>query len=185
MRIVAGSLHGRRIAVPPGDLVRPTSGRLREALFNILAHGAVGGEPIAGAVVLDAFAGTGALGLEALSRGAASVSFFEQNARVRAVLAANIAACGATGLARIVGVDATHPPAALGPGASLVFLDPPYGEGLAVRAFAALKAAGWIAKGALIVVETARRGPKPPLDALGELLSERVMGAARVSFWRA
>lgn len=184
MRIVAGSLHGRRIAAPPGDLIRPTSGRLRESLFNILAH-APWGEPIAGALVLDAFAGTGALGLEALSRGAASVSFFEQNARVRAILAANIAACGAAGLARIVGTDATHPPAALGPGASLVFLDPPYGEGLAVRAFAALKAAGWIATGALIVVETARRGPKPSLDALGELLSERVMGAARASFWRA
>lgn len=184
MRIVAGSLHGRWIAAPPGDLIRPTSGRLREALFNILAH-APWAEPVVGARVLDAFAGTGALGLEALSRGAASVSFFEQNARVRAVLTANIAACGAAGLARIVGTDATRPPAALGPGASLVFLDPPYGEGLGLRAFTALTSAGWIAEGALIVVETARRGPPPSLEALGELLSERVMGAARVSFWRA
>ena len=112
MRIVGGRHRGRRLLAPPGDTVRPTSDRAREALFNILSHGrlAAGGVPLAGAAVLDAFAGTGALGLEALSRGAAEAVFIERDPEAIAVLRRNVAALGESAHAEIVPGDAARPP---------------------------------------------------------------------------
>lgn len=178
MRIISGELRGRRLAVPRGLAARPSAARVREALFNMLLH-APWAEPIEGARVLDAFAGTGALGLEALSRGAAEAVFFEADAEVRRVLAANIETCRMDARARVIAADATRP--SPGGACGLVFLDPPYGEGLVGRAFAALERRGWIAPGATIVAETGR---KETLEGLGVLLAERCHGAARLSFWR-
>ncbi|MDA8052467.1 MAG: 16S rRNA (guanine(966)-N(2))-methyltransferase RsmD [Rhodospirillales bacterium] len=181
MRIIGGALRGRRLIAPAGSATRPTADRVRQALFDILAH-APWSEPgtIEGARVLDAFAGSGALGLEALSRGAAEAVFFETDARACRALSANIAGCGMEGRARIIAADAARPP----PGApcSLVFLDPPYGEAaLPARALAALVAAGWLAPAAFVVVETAADSTLPPLATL---LAERRHGAARLGFFR-
>ena len=184
MRIVGGKHRGRRLLAPPGETVRPTSDRAREALFNILSHGrlAAEGVPFADAVVLDAFAGTGALGLEALSRDAAEALFIEQDREALAILRQNIAALGEDAQARIIAGDATRPPRA--PSAcGLVFIDPPYRSGLAAPALAALDAAGWLMPGALAILELAAREKlAPPTGFI--LLDERVYGAARLVFLR-
>jgi 16S rRNA (guanine966-N2)-methyltransferase len=152
MRVVGGRLRGRTLAAPKTQSIRPTADRLREALFNILAHAY--DDPIAGARVLDLFAGTGALGIEALSRGAAFALFIDDAAEARARLRENVAALGLGGASRIFRRDVTR----LGPvhplePFSLVFLDPPYGRGLAERALASARAGGWLTPDALIVVE--------------------------------
>jgi 16S rRNA (guanine966-N2)-methyltransferase len=182
LRIVGGVHRGRRLATPLGDAVRPTSDRTRQALFNILSHGsfAASGLPFADRPVLDAFAGTGAFGLEALSRGAGRASFIEHNRAALAALRANVAACRAEGRSRVIAADATRPPR--GAPHRLVFLDPPYGRGLVLAAALALQKTGWIAPGALLVAELGRDEPAP---ALGEILAERSHGAARISVWRA
>ena len=184
MRIVGGKHRGRRLLAPPGETVRPTSDRAREALFNILSHGQLAAEgiPFAGAAVLDAFAGTGALGLEALSRGAAEAVFIEQDREALAALRRNIAALGEDAHSRIVPGDATRPPHAAS-ACGLVFLDPPYRSGLSAAALAALDAAGWLTPDALAVVELAAREHLAP-PAGFRLLDERVYGAARLLFLR-
>jgi 16S rRNA (guanine966-N2)-methyltransferase len=156
MRIVGGRLRGRALAVPRSQAIRPTADRLREALFNILVHGC--GDPVTGARVLDLFAGTGALGLEALSRGADFALFIDDAAAARALIRENVAALGLGGVSRIFRRDATRLGDAprLAP-FSLVFLDPPYGRALAQSALASAQAGGWIAPGALIVVEEAAK----------------------------
>jgi 16S rRNA (guanine966-N2)-methyltransferase len=184
MRIVGGRHRGRRLYAPPGDAVRPTSDRAREALFDILSHGrlAAEGVPFAEEVVLDAFAGTGALGLEALSRGAAEAVFFEQSAEARAVLRKNVASLGESDRARIVPYDATRPPrAALQ--CAVVFIDPPYRSGLAASALAAIEAAGWLSPDALAVIEIRAR-EEFYVPAGFTRLDERVYGAARLVFLR-
>jgi 16S rRNA (guanine966-N2)-methyltransferase len=184
MRIVAGKNRGRRLLAPSGETVRPTSDRAREGLFNILAHGQLAAEsiPFAGASVLDAFAGTGALGLEALSRGASEAVFIEQDREALATLRRNIAVLGEGSRARIVPGDATRPPRA--PSACAVaFLDPPYRSGLAAAALTALGAAGWLTPDALAVVElAAREDLAPPVGF--DLIDERVYGATRLLFLR-
>ncbi len=184
MRIVAGSLRGRRLTVPAGEVVRPTSDRAREALFDVLSHGrfAGAGSPFADRPVLDAFAGTGAFGLEALSRGARAAAFIENGREALAALRANIAALNETDRAHIVAGDATRPPRALF-ACALAFLDPPYGSGLATPALPALTTAGWLAPDAIVVVEV---GARETLDLPGDfaLLDERVYGAARLVFLR-
>jgi len=154
MRIVGGRLGGRTLASPRSQAIRPTADRLRESLFNILVHAY--GDPVTGARVLDLYAGTGALGLEALSRGAAFALFIDDAAEARALLRENIAALGLGGVTRIFRRDATR----LGPAHplepfSLAFLDPPYGKGLAEKALVSARDGGWLAPGALIVVEEA------------------------------
>jgi 16S rRNA (guanine966-N2)-methyltransferase len=184
MRIIAGRHRGRKLAAPHGEAVRPTGERAREALFNILAHGrfAVSGPAYAGIRVLDAFAGTGAFGLEALSRGASAVTFIENNRAALAALRANVAALAEEERADIVTGDAAAPPRAPAP-VALAFLDPPYGKGLAVPALVALGDAGWLATGALCVIEMAakERIETPPGFAS---LDERRYGAARLVFLR-
>ena len=154
MRIVGGRLGGRTLASPRSRAIRPTADRLRESLFNILVHAY--GDPVTGARVLDLFAGTGALALEALSRGAAFSLFVDDAAEARALLRENVASLGFGGVSRIFRRDATR----LGPAHplepfSLVFLDPPYGKGLAEKALASARDGGWLAQGALIMVEEA------------------------------
>jgi 16S rRNA (guanine966-N2)-methyltransferase len=154
MRIVGGQLGGRTLAGPKSQAIRPTSDRLRESLFNILAH--AHGDPVTGARVLDLFAGTGALGLEAMSRGASFALLIDDGAEARALMRQNVEALGLGGMTRIFRRDATklgevHP---LEP-FPLVFLDPPYRQGLAERALASLRSGGWLTPYALIVVEEA------------------------------
>ena len=170
--------------MPPGDPVRPTSDRAREALFNILSHGgfAAGGLPFVGRPVLDAFAGTGAFGLEALSRGAGAAVFIENGREALAALRRNIATLGEENRAHIIVGDATRPPRAAFACAA-AFLDPPYGSGLAAAALPALASAGWLAPGALVVVELAAAEAWAPLSGFAPL-DERVYGAARLVFLR-
>jgi 16S rRNA (guanine966-N2)-methyltransferase len=154
MRIVGGRLRGRALEGPKSQAIRPTADRLRESLFNILVHAY--GNPVVDARVLDLFAGTGALGFEALSRGAAFVLFVDDGAEARALLRGNVEALGAGGATKVYRRDATK----LGPVSplepfSLAFLDPPYGKGLAEQALAAARGGGWLAPGALAVVEEA------------------------------
>jgi 16S rRNA (guanine966-N2)-methyltransferase len=154
MRVVGGKLRSRALAGPKSDAVRPTSDRLREALFNILTHAY--GDPVTGARVLDLFAGTGALGIEAVSRGAAYVLFVDEGVEARALLRANVESLGLGGVTRIFRRDASK----LGPAHplepfDLVFLDPPYSKGLAEKALASAREGGWLKPQALIVVEEA------------------------------
>ena len=156
MRVIGGRLRGRTLAAPKSQSIRPTADRLREALFNILVH--AHGDPVTGARVLDLFAGTGALGIEALSRGTAFALFVDDGAEARALLRENVATLGLGGVSRIFRRDATklgsaHP---LEP-FSLAFLDPPYGQDLAVKALASARAGGWLTPEALIVVEEAAK----------------------------
>jgi len=158
MRVVGGRLRSRPIAGPKGDGksegLRPTADRLREALFNILVHGY--GDPVTGARVLDLFAGTGALGIEAVSRGAAYALFVDDGVEARALLRNNTESLGLGGVTRIFRRDATK----LGPAHplepfTLAFLDPPYRKGLAEQALAAARDGGWLTPEALVVVEEA------------------------------
>ncbi|HKS84079.1 MAG TPA: 16S rRNA (guanine(966)-N(2))-methyltransferase RsmD [Pseudolabrys sp.] len=168
MRVVGGKFRSRPLAGPKSDAVRPTSDRLREALFNILAHSY--GDPIANARILDLFAGTGALGIEAVSRGASHVLFVDDGVEARALLRDNVETLGLGGVTRIFRRDATR----LGPAHplepfSLVFLDPPYGKGLAEKALASARDGGWLSPQALVVVEeTADAGFIAP-DGFSEL----------------
>ncbi len=161
MRIVAGSHRGRRLETPADDRIRPTSDRIRESLFNILGHRLNGG--FTGKRVLDGFAGTGALGLEALSRGATAVVFVDRNREALALCRRNAATLGFAEKADFRLMDLTH----AGPMAELfdlVFLDPPYGEGLAGKALAVIKDAGWLSPAAIVVIEADRSQPEivPP-----------------------
>jgi 16S rRNA (guanine966-N2)-methyltransferase len=153
MRIVAGRFRGRAIAAPNDEAVRPTSDRVRESLFNILEHG-IEGFSLSGARVIDLFAGTGALGLEALSRGAAFCLFIDEAVAARALIRTNIELLQLTGLTRIFRRDATDlgPVGTLAPFA-LAFLDPPYGKGLAERALASLADGRWLEPGGVVVSE--------------------------------
>jgi 16S rRNA (guanine966-N2)-methyltransferase len=159
VRIVGGSHRGRVLKAPPGDATRPTGDRTREALFNILEHGrfAADGSPLAGGTVLDVFAGTGALGLEALSRGASNVVFVDNGAEARGLIRDHIEGFGLGGVTKLLRRDATD----LGPAGTmrafdLIFLDPPYGQGLSERALVSCLDGNWIASDATIVLEEGR-----------------------------
>src|ERR1700754_639156 len=168
MRVVGGRLRGRNLASPASRDIRPTADRLREAVFNILIHAY--DDPIAGARVLDLFAGTGALGIEAVSRGAAFVLFVDDGAEARALLRENVAVLGRGGTSKVSRRDATK----LGPAHpiepfSLVFLDPPYGKGFTEKALASLRDGGWLTPGALLVVEEAKAAQFATPDGFEEL----------------
>lgn len=185
MRIVGGEFKGRALDAPSGRDTRPTSDRAREAMFNVLAH-AAWSPGLAGRRVLDLFAGSGALGLEAMSRGAAFALFVETEASARGAIRDNIEALGLFGTTRIHRRDATDlgaKPAGLGEPFDLVFLDPPYSKVLGQRALAKLKEGGWIDAGALVVFEVG--ADEAPEMAGYEVLDERSYGAAKVLFLRA
>jgi len=179
MRIVAGQFRGRPLAAPEGAHTRPTSDRVREAVFNILEHG-IADFSFAGIRVLDLFAGTGALGLEALSRAAAFCLFVEEAAAARALIRRNIETLGLTGATKVFRRDATNLGRAGNLGRfGLVFLDPPYEQGLAQRALASAAQGGWLAAGAIAVIEDSRRATVAlPQDFLG--LEQRIWGDTQV-----
>src|SRR5215207_5808452 len=182
MRIVGGRLRGRALAGPGSDRVRPTSDRLRETIFNVLAHAY--GDPVAGARVLDLFAGTGAMGLEALSRGASFALFVDDSAAARGLIRQNIEALGFGGQSRLFRRDATR----LGPAApnapfSLVFCDPPYGKGLAEKALATCAAGGWLTNDALVVIEEAGNAALKLPEGFA-LIETRDYGEAQLVFGR-
>ena len=184
MRIVAGSFRGRTLAAPPpGGAVRPTSDRAREAVFNILAH-APWSPGLEGLRVIDLFAGSGALGLEAISRGAGFCLFVETDEAARGAIRDNIEAFGLFGQARIHRRDATdlgQRPASTGAPFNLAFLDPPYHKGLGERALAGLLEGGWLTDEAVAVLERGSDEPDAPIPGF-EVLDERAYGAARVTF---
>jgi 16S rRNA (guanine966-N2)-methyltransferase len=186
MRIVGGKHRGRRIAAPEGHDVRPTSDRAREALFNILQHGHFtedGTSPLVDARVLDVFAGSGALGLEALSRGAAHLTCIENSATARSALRANVKTLGETSHVTVVQADATKPPAAAGPPSRLLLMDPPYRSALAAPALTALAHRGWLAAGAICVVEiSAAESLETPAGFTP--LDDRRYGKAKLVFLR-
>lgn len=181
MRIVGGRLRGRRLTAPEDRDTRPTSDRAREAVFNILEANRLGwAGSVSGSRVLDAFAGTGALGLEALSRGAAAAAFMDKSPGARRLCRANIASLGLGDEAEILACDALKPAAAPQP-CDLIFLDPPYRQGLAAPAIAALDRQGWIAEEALLLVELEAKEPFTPPEGF-IALDERRYGKARVVF---
>jgi 16S rRNA (guanine966-N2)-methyltransferase len=184
MRIVGGDFRGRPLQSPPGEQTRPTADRARQAVFNILEH-ARWSEGLEGRRVLDVFAGSGALGLEALSRGAAQALFIDKAEPALAVVRANVATLGVGARARLLKADATRLSKRLESEApfDLALIDPPYGKGLGEMALASLRGEGWLAPDALVALE--RGAGEPPLTAPGfEVLDERRYGAARVWFLR-
>ena len=168
MRVVGGELKGRNIVAPASQDIRPTADRLRESVFNILVHAY--DDPFQDARVLDLFAGTGALGIEAISRGAVFTLFVDNGAEARALLRNNVEALALGGVTKVYRRDATD----LGPAHpmepfSLVFLDPPYGQGLAEKALASLRNGGWLKPNALLVVEEAKAAAFAAPDGYEEL----------------
>jgi 16S rRNA (guanine966-N2)-methyltransferase len=189
VRIIAGRHRGRRLSALPAaaTATRPTADRVRQALFDVLWHAPWAGRAaVEGALVLDAFAGTGALGLEALSRGAARAVFLETDRAALAVLRANIAACREAERCAVLAADATRPPPrAPEPPCTLAFLDPPYGKGLVPMSLRALSVAGWIAPDALVCAEVEAAPAEDAAPPPGfVLLAERAHGPARVLFLR-
>ena len=168
MRVVGGRLKGRNLAALSSRDIRPTADRLRESLFNILMHAY--GDPVSGARVLDLFAGTGALGIEAISRGAKFTLFVDNGAEARALMRDNVEALGLGGVTKVYRRDASN----LGPAHpmepfSLVFLDPPYAKGLADKALVSLRDGGWLTPGALLVVEEAKAAAFKAGEGFSEL----------------
>jgi 16S rRNA (guanine966-N2)-methyltransferase len=186
MRIVSGSFRGKALAAPKGEATRPTSDRARQAIFNILEH-AAWSPGVRDVRVIDLFAGSGALGFEALSRGAAFCLFVETDEAARGAIRENVESMSLFGATRVHRRDATdlgQRPSGDGPPFELAFLDPPYGRGLGEMALAGLAAGGWLAPGAIVAFE--RGAGEPDVSAPGfEVLDARDYGAARVHFLRA
>jgi 16S rRNA (guanine966-N2)-methyltransferase len=181
MRIVGGRLRGRTLDAPASRDIRPTSDRLRESLFDVLTHRYP--QTLEGTRVLDLFAGSGALGIEAISRGAAFALFVDAGAQARALIRGNVEALALGGVTRIWRADASrlgHAPA--GPPFDLAFLDPPYNQGLATPALAALVAGGWLSAHALAVVEEHAKAEVAAPDGLS-LRDERVYGDTKLAFY--
>ena len=183
MRIVGGAFRGRRLASlgegAPDAQLRPTSDRVREAIFNVIAHGPY--PALEGARVLDLFAGAGALGLEALSRGAARALFVDDHPKARALLRENIEICDALGRTKVFRRDATRLGPHRGEPFDILFLDPPYGRGLAEAALRSAMAGGWARAGALAVLETGADEPDCDVEGV-EVADARVYGGTKLQF---
>ena len=182
MKIAGGKWRGRPLKTPQNMDVRPTSVRVRQSLFNILRHGRTG-DRLTGAQVLDAFAGTGALALEAVSQGATHATCFDTSPAARAVLQANVASLSAEDQITVAPHDATNPPPRPPntPPATLAFLDPPYAKNLAAPAITALDAAAWFAPDVLIVIESARDQPTPTATGFVQA-DHRTTGTTALTF---
>ncbi len=183
MRIVGGKFKGHSLAPPRGSATRPTSDRVRESVFNILTHG-IAGLALEGARVMDLFAGTGAMGLEAMSRGARFCQFVDESAEARGVIRRNADALGVIGQVKIWRRDATAlGPCAPQPGFDLIFADPPYGKGLGEKALSALVSGAWLNPNAIVVLEETGKvalGGTPGLI----LIDERDYGDTVIRFYR-
>lgn len=185
IKVVGGRHRGRSIATPEGDTTRPTSSRARESLFNILTHASWrddGTSPLIDARVLDAFAGSGALGIEALSRGAAHATFLDSDAAAIKLIGENLRKLGETANAKVIRADATRPPASR-EGCDLAFLDPPYRSGQAAPTLAALVEAGWLKPGAIATVELANTEDMLPPPGFVPI-DERRYGLAKIVILR-
>jgi 16S rRNA (guanine966-N2)-methyltransferase len=185
VRVVAGRFRGKALVAPPGLHTRPTGDRARQAVFNILEH-APWSPGLHDRRAIDVFAGSGALGFEAVSRGAAFCLFVETDETARGAIRDNVEALGLFGATRVHRRDATDlgvRPASAGPAFDLAFLDPPYARGLGERALAGLAAGGWLAPGAVAVFERGVDEPDPLTPGF-ERLDARDYGAARVFFLR-
>jgi 16S rRNA (guanine966-N2)-methyltransferase len=183
MRITGGRLRRRSLVAPEDARVRPTSDKVRQAIFNILEHNDFGGGfTLQGARVGDLFAGTGAMGIEALSRGAAFCALIDDAAESRALIRQNVEALGLTGVTKIWRRDATALGKATEP-YDLIFLDPPYRKGLIASALVSLRDGGWLAPNALIVAEMAEDEDVPPTDGF-HVLDRRTYGDTRVVLFR-
>jgi len=183
MRIVGGRFKGHGLSSPKGDGTRPTSDRVRESIFNILAHG-IAGFTLEGTRVMDLFAGTGALGFEALSRGARFCQFVDESVDARGVIRNNADALGVIGQCKIWRRDATK----LGPCApqtpfNLIFADPPYGKGLGEQALASVMDGGWLAPGGVVVLEEAEKVAVRNVAGLTPV-DTRIYGDTQVRFYR-
>lgn len=186
MRIVSGDFRGKALITPAGDNTRPTSDRARQAIFNILEH-APWSEGVRDRRVIDLFAGSGALGFEALSRGASFCLFVETDEAARGAIRDNVDAMHLFGRTRVHRRSATDlgvRPGADGPAFDLAFLDPPYAKGLGEEALARLAAGGWLTEGAIVVFERGASEPDPETPGYDKL-DARDYGAARVHFLRA
>jgi 16S rRNA (guanine966-N2)-methyltransferase len=185
LRIITGAHRGRKLETAPGNTLRPTAERVREAIFNKLTHGLLtnSGAPLTDVHVLDVFAGTGALGFEALSRGALRVTFFENDAATARLIKRNAEHLSAANTVTVIRRDATKPGPASDP-ASLVLMDAPYRSGITAAALGALQQGGWIGDGAIVVVEVARDEDLDPPSRF-EVVDDRRYGAARIIFLRA
>jgi 16S rRNA (guanine966-N2)-methyltransferase len=184
MRIVGGKFRGHAIAGPTTPDTRPTSDRVRESIFNILTHG-ISDFALDDARVMDLFAGTGALGLEALSRGARFCLFVEEGTEARGLIRRNADGCGVIGQCKIWRRDATD----LGPSApqspyTLIFVDPPYGKGLGEKALDSLVAGGWLAPKAIVVLEEAEKTKVKDTESL-TLIDERNYGDTQLRIYQA
>lgn len=184
LRIVSGVYRGRKLETAPGNALRPTAERVREAIFNKLTHGLIAqsGAPLTDLRVLDVFAGTGALGFEALSRGALRVVFIENDAATARLIKRNAEHLGAGNTTTVVRRDATQPGAGRTP-AGLVLMDAPYRSGLTTPALDALNQGGWITPGAIIVIEVGRDEEITLPDGF-DAIDDRRYGAARVLYVR-
>lgn len=186
MRIVGGVLRGRNLLSPEGSSTRPTSDRAREAVFNILMHAKwLDHDPVDGAPVMDVFAGTGALGLEALSRGAKHCVFIENDRNAQKNCRENIDKMGMEDRSLLQPFDALKP-SARPPhvdARTLVLMDPPYGQGLGAAALTALAGKGWLAPGAICVLEMEKKKPEPSPENFAQV-DERAYGVALVRFLR-
>jgi len=178
MRIIAGKFKGRKLIPPMGDDIRPTSDRTRESVFNLLMHGAYAGDAIIDRHVVDLCCGTGAMGLEALSRGARIATFIDKDKKSIELARANVLHCGVANAAFFVQADATKLPAAREP-ASLVLMDAPYAAAILLPAYAALKAGGWLAADALLVVEQSFTTAIAALEG-AEIIDERKYGKTKI-----
>ena len=183
-KIIGGRHRGRNVETLPGKEIRPTTGFTREAVFNILMHGRFGGEdsPLIHKRVVDLFCGTGALGFEALSRGAAHVSFIDQNPKALELAKKTASNLGEIKNVTFIRSDSTHVPKA-SERCSLAFIDPPYEKGMAERGIASLLEGGWLEDGAIIVVEQAKKEDLQ-IPAQATLLDERIYGITRIRILR-
>ena len=184
MRITAGRLKGRPLIAPEGKNIRPTSDKVRQAIFNVLEHHDFGADfVLERARVIDLFAGTGALSLEALSRGASYAFLIDNLAESRATLQRNVEAMQLTGVTKIWRRDATDLGRNINEPFDLAFLDPPYGKNLLVPALSSLQVGGWLQPHAVVITEAARGDDIPSTDSF-QLLDEKYYGVTQVSFWR-
>ena len=178
MRIIAGSLKGRKLTPPKNDAIRPTSDRMRESLFNLLMHGRYAGDAIVDQRVMDLCCGTGAVGLEAISRGAAHCVFADQDRSALALAKENAQHCKVEGQCQFLLGDARQLPVAPQP-VALAFMDAPYATPLTVPVYAVLRRQGWLKSGSLFVVEQPKLADMPALDG-AECIDQRDYGKAKL-----
>lgn len=182
MRIIAGSLKGRKLTPPTDESIRPTSDRTRESIFNLLMHGHYGGDDVIGQHVMDLCCGTGAVGLEAISRGAERVTFIDQSRKALELARANALHCGVTSKCHFLQSDVRSIPATNTP-AALAFMDAPYAAPLLAPAYAKLRAGHWLNPGALLVAELPFT-QTPPVLPSADYLDMRKYGKATIHLWR-